>query len=247
MRRIIFAAVAIAAVSGPACAADMARGPYYAPQRRRSGASTTGPVSMPAPTSAISGAAPPITRPRLRRRRRRAGRLQLAERPVRVRRRNRLADFRRRRHLRAVEVLQSVVRHLARPRRLRLQQRVVLRHARPRLWRRDAARSPGLSETKTHIGWAGGIGVEVGLNRAWSARAPNISTSISTDRTYTITGANNGLDATCCASASTITSKPQPSTGTRGSGKPRASARGFLLPDVFTGGGTSVKYSYTKI
>ena len=42
---------------------------------------------------------------------------------------------RRQRHVRALEVLQSLVRHAARARRLRAQQHSVLRHLRPRLWR----------------------------------------------------------------------------------------------------------------
>ncbi|MGI8527766.1 MAG: outer membrane protein [Pseudolabrys sp.] len=52
----------------------------------------------------------------------------------------------------------------------------------------------GLSETKTHIGWAGGVGVEVGLNRAWSARAEYLYVDLN-DRLYTITGVKNGLES----------------------------------------------------
>ena len=71
---------------------------------------------------------------------RRSGRLQLAERSVGVRRRGRHPGDRRRRHVCAVEILQPVVRHGARPRRLCLQQRAVLRHRRSglrRIARRD--------------------------------------------------------------------------------------------------------------
>ncbi len=52
----------------------------------------------------------------------------------------------------------------------------------------------GLSESKTHIGWAGGVGVEVGLNRAWSARAEYLYVDLN-DRLYTITGVKNGLES----------------------------------------------------
>ncbi len=52
----------------------------------------------------------------------------------------------------------------------------------------------GLSESKTHIGWALGAGVEIGLNPAWSARAEYLYVDLS-DRAYTITGAKNGVES----------------------------------------------------
>ena len=52
----------------------------------------------------------------------------------------------------------------------------------------------GLSESKTHIGWAAGAGVEVGLNPAWSARAEYLYIDLS-DRAYTITGVKNGVES----------------------------------------------------
>lgn len=52
----------------------------------------------------------------------------------------------------------------------------------------------GLSESKTHIGWAGGGGVEVGLNPAWSARAEYLFVDLN-DRAYSITGMNNGIES----------------------------------------------------
>ena len=52
----------------------------------------------------------------------------------------------------------------------------------------------GLSESKTHIGWTAGAGVEVGLNPAWSARAEYLYIDLS-DRAYTITGVKNGVES----------------------------------------------------
>jgi outer membrane immunogenic protein len=52
----------------------------------------------------------------------------------------------------------------------------------------------GLSESKTHIGWTAGAGVEVGLNPAWSVRAEYLYVDLS-DRAYTITGVKNGLES----------------------------------------------------
>jgi outer membrane immunogenic protein len=52
----------------------------------------------------------------------------------------------------------------------------------------------GLSESKSHIGWAGGVGVEVGLNPAWSAKAEYLYIDLN-DRLYTITGVKNGIES----------------------------------------------------
>ena len=52
----------------------------------------------------------------------------------------------------------------------------------------------GLDESKTHIGWAGGLGMEVGLTPNWSAKVEYLYMDLS-DRAYTITGVNNGLGA----------------------------------------------------
>lgn len=51
-----------------------------------------------------------------------------------------------------------------------------------------------LSESKTHTGWAAGAGLEVGLTPNWSARAEYLYVDLS-DRSYSITGANNGLES----------------------------------------------------
>jgi outer membrane immunogenic protein len=52
----------------------------------------------------------------------------------------------------------------------------------------------GLSESKTHLGWTAGLGVEVGLNPAWSARAEYLYVDLA-DRTYSITGLPNGVES----------------------------------------------------
>lgn len=52
----------------------------------------------------------------------------------------------------------------------------------------------GLSESKTHGGWAGGLGMEVGITPNWTARAEYIYMDLG-DRTYAITGAANGLES----------------------------------------------------
>ncbi|MDP2297234.1 MAG: porin family protein [Pseudolabrys sp.] len=52
--------------------------------------------------------------------------------------------------------------------------------------------SAGLTETKTHIGWTAGLGVEVGLNQQWSAKLEYLYADLS-NRAYSITGTENGL------------------------------------------------------
>lgn len=54
------------------------------------------------------------------------------------------------------------------------------------------AQTAGLTETKTHLGWAGGAGVEVALNTAWSAKAEYLYVDLD-KRGYTVTGTRNGL------------------------------------------------------
>jgi outer membrane immunogenic protein len=56
------------------------------------------------------------------------------------------------------------------------------------------AEIPGLSESKAHIGWAAGAGLEVGLAPNWSARAEYLFIDLA-DRSYSLTGANNGLES----------------------------------------------------
>jgi outer membrane immunogenic protein len=52
----------------------------------------------------------------------------------------------------------------------------------------------GLDESKTHVGWTGGLGMEVGFNPRWSAKVEYLYMDL-TDRGYSITGTNNGLEA----------------------------------------------------
>jgi outer membrane immunogenic protein len=51
----------------------------------------------------------------------------------------------------------------------------------------------GVGENKTHIGWAGGIGMEVGFAPNWSAKAEYLYMDLN-DRPYSITGVNNGFE-----------------------------------------------------
>lgn len=52
----------------------------------------------------------------------------------------------------------------------------------------------GLAESKTHIGWAAGGGMEVGLTPAWSAKVEYLYIDLA-DRAYSVTGTNNGLES----------------------------------------------------
>ena len=54
------------------------------------------------------------------------------------------------------------------------------------------AQTAGLSETRTQFGWAAGLGVEVGLNRAWSAKAEYLYMDLG-DRNYSTTATSNSL------------------------------------------------------
>jgi len=52
----------------------------------------------------------------------------------------------------------------------------------------------GLDETKTHVGWAAGLGMEVGFTQNWSAKVEYLYMDLS-NRSYSITGGDNGLEA----------------------------------------------------
>ncbi len=54
--------------------------------------------------------------------------------------------------------------------------------------------SAGLAETKSHIGWTAGLGVEVGFTPNWSAKLEYLYADLS-NRTYSVTGAENGLSS----------------------------------------------------
>ena len=49
----------------------------------------------------------------------------------------------------------------------------------------------GLTEDKTHVGWTGGLGMEVGMAPNWSAKVEYLYMDLG-NRFYTITGVNNG-------------------------------------------------------
>jgi outer membrane immunogenic protein len=52
----------------------------------------------------------------------------------------------------------------------------------------------GVSQSKTHVGWTAGLGMEVGFNGNWSAKAEYLYIDLN-DRGYAITGVNNGLES----------------------------------------------------
>ena len=51
-----------------------------------------------------------------------------------------------------------------------------------------------LEESKTLVGWTGGLGLEYGFTQAWSAKVEYLYMDLG-GRTYTITGVDNGLQA----------------------------------------------------
>ena len=52
----------------------------------------------------------------------------------------------------------------------------------------------GVSESKTHSGWAAGGGMEVGFVSNWTARVEYLYVDLSS-RAYSLTGANNGMQS----------------------------------------------------
>jgi outer membrane immunogenic protein len=52
----------------------------------------------------------------------------------------------------------------------------------------------GLDETKTEVGWAGGVGAEYGFTPNWSARVEYLYMDLAS-RSFSITGTDNGLHA----------------------------------------------------
>jgi outer membrane immunogenic protein len=50
-----------------------------------------------------------------------------------------------------------------------------------------------LSESRTHLGWAGGFGMEVGITPNWTAKAEYLFVGLG-DRSYSLTGTTNGFD-----------------------------------------------------
>lgn len=51
-----------------------------------------------------------------------------------------------------------------------------------------------LEESKTEVGWTGGLGVEFGFNPNWSAKVEYLYMDLA-NRAYTITGTTNGLES----------------------------------------------------
>jgi outer membrane immunogenic protein len=51
----------------------------------------------------------------------------------------------------------------------------------------------GLRESRTHLGWAAGAGMEVGLSHNWSARAEYLVMDLA-DRGYVMTATSNGFE-----------------------------------------------------
>jgi outer membrane immunogenic protein len=56
------------------------------------------------------------------------------------------------------------------------------------------AQSAGLDETRTEVGWTGGVGLEYGFAPNWSARVEYLYLDLGS-RGFTVTTANNGLQA----------------------------------------------------
>ncbi len=56
------------------------------------------------------------------------------------------------------------------------------------------AESSFLTESKTHIGWTAGLGMEVGFTPNWSAKVEYLYVDLS-DRSYSLTAVDNGLES----------------------------------------------------
>ncbi len=54
--------------------------------------------------------------------------------------------------------------------------------------------SSGLAESKTHIGWTVGAGMEVGFTPQWSAKIEYLYIDLA-DRAYSVTGVSNGMES----------------------------------------------------
>ena len=52
----------------------------------------------------------------------------------------------------------------------------------------------GASDSRTHLGWTAGLGIEVGLTPNWSAKAEYLYVRLE-DRGYVLTGVNNGFQS----------------------------------------------------
>ena len=88
-----------------------------------------------------------------------------------------------------MEVFQSLVRHGARPRRLRVQQHPVLRHRRLAFGELRATTSA--CRNPHHAGWTLGAGAEFGFAPNWSAKIEYLYVDLANSN-FVITGASNG-------------------------------------------------------
>jgi outer membrane immunogenic protein len=52
----------------------------------------------------------------------------------------------------------------------------------------------GLDESHTHLGWTLGLGAEVALNKAWSAKVEYLYVDLA-NSSYSVTGVQNGLES----------------------------------------------------
>jgi outer membrane immunogenic protein len=59
---------------------------------------------------------------------------------------------------------------------------------------RGRVETAALSETKLHVGWAAGAGLEVGLTPNWSAKAEYLFVDLAEEH-YGLTGVNNGFES----------------------------------------------------
>src|SRR5262245_13333596 len=90
-----------------------------------------------------------------------------------------------------MEIFQSLVRHPAGSSRVRDEQHLIICHWRSRL-RQSQSRS--IDENKTLVGWTAGLGMEVGFTPNWSAKVEYLYVDLGS-RFYTVTGTDNGLQA----------------------------------------------------
>ena len=90
-------------------------------------------------------------------------------------------------------ILQSVVWHAARPRWLCNEQYTVYGTA-GLAYGNLTANLAGLEESKTLVGWTGGLGMEVGFTPNWTAKVEYLYMDLGS-RSFSVTGTENGLQS----------------------------------------------------
>ena len=90
-----------------------------------------------------------------------------------------------------MEILQSLVRHRARPRRLYLQQCLFYGTAGLAFGELRGADLRSVRRSHTNAGWTAGVGAEVGFAPNWSAKIEYLYVDLS-DSQFAITGVSNG-------------------------------------------------------